>query len=81
MAKLDALLEDSRRAALIDDVVALVERHAHQRKGLRGVTLRAGLAWVHGVFIVVTLAIALVLTVYSMIDYLWSYRSLVGVRS
>lgn len=27
-----------------------------------------------------TLAIALVLTVYSMVDYLWSYRSLVGVR-
>jgi len=47
MAKLDALLEDSRRQALIADVVALVERHAEQRKGLRGVTLRAGLAWVH----------------------------------
>ena len=47
MAKLDALLEEPRRAALIDDVVALVERHARQRKGLRGVTLRAGLAWVH----------------------------------
>ena len=27
-----------------------------------------------------TLLIALVLTVYSMIDYLWSYRSVVGVR-
>jgi CDP-diacylglycerol--glycerol-3-phosphate 3-phosphatidyltransferase len=40
----------------------------------------AGWAWVHGVFIAGTLAIALVLTVYSMIDYLWSYRSLVGVR-
>jgi CDP-diacylglycerol--glycerol-3-phosphate 3-phosphatidyltransferase len=33
-----------------------------------------------GVFIAVTLVIALVLTVYSMLDYLWSYRSLVGVR-
>jgi CDP-diacylglycerol--glycerol-3-phosphate 3-phosphatidyltransferase len=33
-----------------------------------------------GGFIAVTLLIALVLTVYSMIDYLWSYRSLVGVR-
>ena len=31
-------------------------------------------------FIAATLAGALVLTVYSMIDYLWSYRSLVGVR-
>jgi len=28
----------------------------------------------------VTLAIAIVLTVYSMIDYLWSYRRLVGIR-
>lgn len=34
----------------------------------------------HGGFIAVTLAVALVLTVYSMIDYLWSYRSVVGVR-
>lgn len=33
----------------------------------------------HGLFIAVTLAVALVLTVYSMLDYLWSYRSLVGV--
>ena len=41
----------------------------------------AGLAWVLGVFIAATLVIALVLTVYSMIDYLWSYSSLVGVRS
>ena len=28
----------------------------------------------------ITLAAAIVLTVYSMIDYLWSYRSLVGIR-
>ena len=47
MAKLTSLLEGPRRDALIEDVVALVERHAEQRKGLRGVTLRAGLAWVH----------------------------------
>ena len=33
-----------------------------------------------GAFIAVTLLVALVLTVYSMIDYLWSYRALVGVR-
>jgi CDP-diacylglycerol--glycerol-3-phosphate 3-phosphatidyltransferase len=33
-----------------------------------------------GGLIASTLAIALVLTVYSMLDYLWSYRSLVGVR-
>ncbi len=47
MAKLTSLLEDPRRDTLINDVVALVERHAGQRKGLRGVTLRAGLGWVH----------------------------------
>jgi CDP-diacylglycerol---glycerol-3-phosphate 3-phosphatidyltransferase len=34
----------------------------------------------HGAWIGVTLALALVLTVYSMMDYLWSYRSLVGIR-
>ena len=33
-----------------------------------------------GAVIAGTLLVALVLTVYSMIDYLWSYRALVGVR-
>lgn len=33
-----------------------------------------------GALIAVSLTVALVLTVYSMIDYLWSYRSLVGAR-
>lgn len=32
-----------------------------------------------GGFVALTLAIAIVLTVYSMIDYLWSYRRLVGI--
>jgi CDP-diacylglycerol--glycerol-3-phosphate 3-phosphatidyltransferase len=31
-------------------------------------------------WVAVTLAAAIVLTVYSMIDYLWSYRALVGIR-
>lgn len=35
----------------------------------------------HGTFVAVTLAVALVLTVYSMLDYLWRYRSLLGIRS
>jgi CDP-diacylglycerol--glycerol-3-phosphate 3-phosphatidyltransferase len=35
---------------------------------------------VHQGTVGVTLAVAVLLTVYSMIDYLWSYRSLVGVR-
>lgn len=34
----------------------------------------------HGVWILVTLSLALLLTVYSMLDYLWRYRSVVGVR-
>lgn len=39
-------------------------------------TFAAGLrAWVG-----VTLAVAIVLTVYSMIDYLWSYRRVVGIQ-
>ena len=38
------------------------------------------LALVVGAFVAGTLLVALVLTVYSMIDYLWSYRALVGIR-
>lgn len=34
----------------------------------------------HGMWIAATLAAAIVLTVYSMLDYLWRYRSVVGVR-
>ena len=34
----------------------------------------------HGGWVAVTLAIAILLTIYSMLDYLWSYRSLMGVR-
>jgi CDP-diacylglycerol--glycerol-3-phosphate 3-phosphatidyltransferase len=34
----------------------------------------------HGAWIGVTLTVAIVLTVYSMIDYFWSYRTLVGVK-
>lgn len=40
----DTLLAPPRRDALIADLVALVERHVHERAGLRGVTLRAGMA-------------------------------------
>jgi len=35
----------------------------------------------HGAWVAVTLAIAIVLTVYSMLDYLWSYRAVVGIRN
>ena len=34
----------------------------------------------HGGWIGITLAVALLLTVYSLADYLWSYRSLVGAE-
>ena len=37
-------------------------------------------AWVHRSWVGVTLAIALVLTVYSMMDYLWRYRTLLDRR-
>jgi hypothetical protein len=35
--------------------------------------------FVHSTWIGLTLLIALILTIYSMIDYIWSYRSLMGV--
>ena len=34
----------------------------------------------HGTWIGITLPLAVLLTVYSMIDYFWSYRTLVGVK-
>jgi len=34
----------------------------------------------HGGWIGITLSIAIALTVYSMADYLWRYRTLVGVK-
>jgi len=33
-----------------------------------------------GAIVAVSLAVAVVLTVYSLIDYLWSYRTVVGIR-
>lgn len=35
----------------------------------------------HGAWIGITLALAIVMTLYSMLDYLWSYRSVVAIRS
>jgi CDP-diacylglycerol--glycerol-3-phosphate 3-phosphatidyltransferase len=40
-----------------------------------------GWAAFHGAWVAITLALALFLTVYSMLDYLWRYRSLLGIRS
>lgn len=38
-------------------------------------------ALVHGGWVAITLALALILTIYSMLDYLWRYRSLLGMRT
>jgi CDP-diacylglycerol--glycerol-3-phosphate 3-phosphatidyltransferase len=35
----------------------------------------------HGAWVGIMLMLAVVLTVYSMLDYLWSYRALVGIRN
>jgi CDP-diacylglycerol--glycerol-3-phosphate 3-phosphatidyltransferase len=43
--------------------------------------LWTGWSLFHRVFVAVTLGVAVVLTVYSMLDYLWRYRSLLGVRT
>jgi CDP-diacylglycerol---glycerol-3-phosphate 3-phosphatidyltransferase len=39
--------------------------------------LSGGIQW----FVAITLGVAIVLTVYSLLDYLWSYRTLVGIRA
>ena len=38
-------------------------------------------SFIHRGWVIVSLALALVLTIYSMLDYLWRYRSLAGFRS
>jgi len=49
--------------------------------GITGGTGWAVWALFHRTWVAVTLAVALVLTIYSMLDYLWRYRSLAGFRS
>jgi CDP-diacylglycerol--glycerol-3-phosphate 3-phosphatidyltransferase len=48
-------------------------------RGLDNLLYRA-FAQFHSAWVGVTLALALVFTIYSMVDYLWSYRGLMGVR-
>ena len=48
-------------------------------RGLDNVPYRAFVQF-HEAWIGVTLGLALILTVYSMVDYLWSYRALLGFR-
>jgi CDP-diacylglycerol--glycerol-3-phosphate 3-phosphatidyltransferase len=40
-----------------------------------------GWALFHGAWVAITLTVALILTIYSMLDYLWRYRSVIGIRS
>ena len=47
--------------------------------GFGGFTYRAWV-YLHSSFIGLTLGLALILTIYSMIDYIWSYRALMGVK-
>ena len=49
-------------------------------RGWEGGSLWRGWSLLHQGWVGITLWVAVLLTVYSMIDYLWSYRSLVGVR-
>lgn len=47
-----------------------------QDRGWVGSTAWSVWSLIHGAWIAITLALALFLTVYSLVDYLWSYRSL-----
>lgn len=49
-------------------------------RGWSGETVWHIWAAFHGMWIAATLAAALLLTVYSMLDYLWRYRSVMGLR-
>jgi CDP-diacylglycerol--glycerol-3-phosphate 3-phosphatidyltransferase len=50
-----------------------------EERGWEGAAWRAW-SLLHTTWVGVTLGVAIVLTVYSMLDYLWSYRSVVGIR-
>ena len=54
-------------------------RHAHDTGWVGSGGWSAWTAF-HGAWVGISLAVALILTVYSMFDYLWSYRSLVGAQ-
>ena len=49
-------------------------------RGLDNLPYRA-FVQVHSAWIGVTLILALILTIYSMVDYLWTYRALLGFRN
>ena len=52
-----------------------------QNRGWEGLTAWRLWSGFHRGWVGITLALAIILTVYSMLDYLWRYRSVVGIRS
>lgn len=54
--------------------------HTATARGWADATAWTAWSGFHGLWVAVTLAVALVLTIYSMIDYLWRYRSVFGLR-
>lgn len=52
-----------------------------QNRGWEGLTAWRLWSGFHGAWVGITLGLAIILTVYSMLDYLWRYRSVVGIRS
>jgi len=54
-------------------------REIASARGLDNLLYRAFMQF-HSSWISVTLSLALVFTIYSMVDYLWSYRGLMGLR-
>ena len=52
-----------------------------QSRGWEGLTAWRLWSGFHGAWVGITLGLAIILTVYSMLDYLWRYRSVVGIRS
>ena len=51
------------------------------RRGWEAFPVWRGWALFHSSWVGITLWVALILTVYSMLDYLWRYRSVIGIRS
>lgn len=50
------------------------------REGWRG-PVWAFWSWLHGGWVVVFLSVALLLTIFSLLDYLWKFRGLLGVKA
>jgi phosphatidylglycerophosphate synthase len=74
-----------KRKALFQSIFAGAALLWFPLRSLAKGTVPQGMLWtiwfqVHGAIVGISLAVAVLLTVYSLIDYLWSYRTLVGIR-